>query len=146
MILAGLLVDLPAQPVQDDAEVTMACDALPDRMMTFPRTAVPVFMNRVSPVLDTCTRLCILNPGRGGRIRRKTAAVRGKTLLERAEEIRSRGVAVVICGAVGSVFHNLLAERNVEVVCGITGDIEEVIEAYLRGTLSQARFRMPGVP
>jgi predicted Fe-Mo cluster-binding NifX family protein len=55
-------------------------------------------------------------------------------------------VAVVICGAVGSVFHNLLAERNVEVVCGITGDIEEVIEAYLRGTLSQARFRMPGVP
>ena len=122
----------------------MPREALPVRITAFPRTAVPVFMNRVSPVLDTCTRLCILDPGRGGRVRRKTAAVRGKTLLERAEEIRGHGVAVVVCGAVGGVFHNLLAERRVEIVCGITGDIEEVIEAYLGGTLSQARFRMPG--
>jgi predicted Fe-Mo cluster-binding NifX family protein len=122
----------------------MPRDALPARITRFPRTAVPVFMNRVSPVLDTCTRLCILNPGAGGRIRRKTTAVRGKTLLERAEEFRRHGVAVVVCGAVGSVLYNLLTERRVEIVCGITGDIEEVIEAYIGGTLSQERFRMPG--
>lgn len=122
----------------------MPSDVLPARIIRFPRTALPVFMNRVSPVLDTCTRLCILNPGRGGRICRRTAPVRGKTLLERAEEIRGHGVAVIVCGAVGSVLYNLLTERQIEIVCGIAGDIDEVIEAFIGGTLSQARFRMPG--
>ena len=101
-------------------------------------------MGRVSPVLDTCTRLCLLESGNGEEIRRKTLIVRGNTSFERAEEIKKLGVCVVICGAVSNVFYNLLKERYVDMVCGITGDINEVIAAYRGGTLGQARFRMPG--
>ena len=108
------------------------------------RTAIPVFLGRVSPVLDTCTRLCLVEavPGKG--IRRRTVPVQGKTLLERAEEIKRSGAEVVICGAVGNVFYNLLKERYVDLICGITGEVGEVIRAYRAGTLSQRRFHMPG--
>ncbi len=122
----------------------MPTDARTARNERFSRTAIPVFRGRVSPVLDTCTRLCLLEPGRARGIRRKTMPVRGNTLFERAEEIKKSGVCVVICGAVSDPFYNLLKERYVDIVCGITGDIGEVIQAYRSGTLSKARYRMPG--
>ena len=110
----------------------------------FPRTAIPVFMGRVSPVLDTCTQFGLLGPGRNHEIVRRTVPVKGYSIYERTDEIKKLGVGVVICGAVSDAFFNLLRENDIDLVCGITGDIEEVIEAYRNGTLTQARFRMPG--
>lgn len=110
----------------------------------FPRTAIPVFMGRVSPVLDTCTQLGLLEPGRKRKITCQTIPVKGKSIFERADEIKKLGVLVVICGAVSDALYNLLKESNIDLVCGITGDIEEVIDAYRNRTLTQARFRMPG--
>lgn len=111
----------------------------------FPRTAIPVFRGRVSPVLDTCTRLCLVEPGRKGKHVCKTIPVNGISIFERAEEIKKLGVGVIICCAVSDTFYNLLKERYIDMVCGIAGDIEQVIRAYRKGTLSQARFRMPGM-
>jgi predicted Fe-Mo cluster-binding NifX family protein len=110
----------------------------------FPRTAIPVFMGRVSPVLDTCTQLGLLEPGRKRNITCQTIPVKGKSIFERADEIKKLGVLVVICGAVSDALYNLLKESNIDLVCGITGDIEEVIDAYRNRKLTQARFRMPG--
>lgn len=109
-----------------------------------PRTAIPVFMGRVSPVLDTCTQLGLLEPGRNQEIVCRTIPVRGKSIFERADEIKRLGVGLIICGAVSDAFYNILKEGNLDLICGITGDVEEVIEAYCNGTLAQARFRMPG--
>jgi len=110
----------------------------------FPRTAIPVFMGRVSPVLDTCTQIGILEPDRNQEIVHRTVPVKSNSIYERTDEIKKLGVGVVICGAVSDAFFNLLRENDIDLVCGITGDIEEVIDAYRNGTLTQARFRMPG--
>jgi predicted Fe-Mo cluster-binding NifX family protein len=110
----------------------------------FPRTAIPVFMGRVSPVLDTCTQFGLLEPDRNHEIVRRTVPVKGNSIYERAGEIKNLGVEVIICGAVSDAFFNLLKESDIDLVCGITGDVEEVIDAYSKGALVQARFRMPG--
>lgn len=110
----------------------------------FPRTAIPVFMGRVSPVLDTCTQIGILESGRNQEIVLRTVPVKGNSIYERAGEIKKLGVGVIICGAVSDAFFNLLKESYIDLVCGISGDVEDVIEAYFKGTLVQARFRMPG--
>lgn len=101
-------------------------------------------MGRVSPVLDTCTQLGILELVRMQEIVHRTIPVKGNSIFERADEIKKLGVGVIICGAVSDAFYNLLKESDIDLVCGITGDIDEVIEAYRNGTLAQARFRMPG--
>jgi predicted Fe-Mo cluster-binding NifX family protein len=54
------------------------------------------------------------------------------------------GVQIIICGAVSEAFYNLLTEAGIDLVCGVTGDVDEVIAAHRNGTLNQPRFRMPG--
>ena len=108
------------------------------------RTAVPVFMGRVSPVLDTCTQLLVVESGDKEAITRRMIPMKGGSLFERARELHKLGVEVIICGAVSDAFFNLLRESDIEMVCGIAGDIDDVIDAYRNGALEQARFRMPG--
>jgi predicted Fe-Mo cluster-binding NifX family protein len=74
----------------------------------------------------------------------RTVPMKGASIFERAGELKKLGIQVIICGAVGEAFYNLLKEADIDLVCGITGDIDEVIDAYRNGTLGQARFRMPG--
>jgi len=70
--------------------------------------------------------------------------MKGASIFERAREIQGLGIAVVICGAVSNAFFNLLREAEIDLICGICGDIDDVIDTYLKGTLDQPRFRMPG--
>jgi predicted Fe-Mo cluster-binding NifX family protein len=142
-----ILAVFPVNAVKNrfgDAGVMMPPDIRSARIERFPRTVIPVFLGRVSPVLDTCTRLCLVETGRRKGVRRKSMPVRGNSLIERAEEIGKLGAGVVICGAVGNPLYTLLKERDIDVICGITGEIGEVIKAYRTGTLGQPRFRMPG--
>lgn len=110
----------------------------------YPRAAIPVFMGRVSPVLGSCTQLGLLESSRNQETACRTISMKSSSIFERADEIKRLGIGVIICGAVSDAFFNLLKEGDVRLVCGITGDIEDVIDAYRNGTLTQARFRMPG--
>jgi predicted Fe-Mo cluster-binding NifX family protein len=108
------------------------------------RAAVPVFMGRVSPVLDTCTQLFMMESHGKQETARKTIPMKSSSIFERAGEIQKLGIGAIICGAVSDSFYNLLREADIDLVCGITGDIDDVIDAYRNGTLEQPRFRMPG--
>jgi len=108
------------------------------------RTAVPIFMGRVSPVLDTCTQLLVVESGGKEAITRRMIPIKGGSLFERARELHKLGVGVIVCGAVSDAFFNLLRESDIEMVCSIAGDVDDVIDAYRNGVLEQARFRMPG--
>lgn len=108
------------------------------------RTAVPTFNGRVSPVLDTCKKLCLLESGGKQGAAKRTIPIKAGSIYERAGEIKKLGIRVIICGAVSEAFYNLLREAGIDLVCGITGDVDEVAAAHRSGTLSQPRFRMPG--
>lgn len=107
-------------------------------------TAVPIFRGRVSPVLDTCTQLRFVESGSSPTASQKTVTFKGNTIFERAAEIKKLGIGLIICGAVSEAFYNLLKQADIDLVCGISGDVAEVIRAFRNGTLEQARFRMPG--
>lgn len=70
--------------------------------------------------------------------------MKGLSIYERAFEIQKLGIRLVICGAVSEFFYNLLREAGIDLCCGISGDIDDVIQAYRKGKLDQPRFRMPG--
>lgn len=101
-------------------------------------------MGRISPVLDTCTRLCLIEAKQKIEQGPETIPLRSATIFDRTAELKNLGVGTIICGAVSDALYNLLREAGIELVCGITGDVNEVIEAYSNGTLEQSRFRMPG--
>jgi hypothetical protein len=47
-------------------------------------------------------------------------------------------------GALRDFFFDLLEAAGVDLIPGISGDIKDVLEAYLKGTLNQPKFKMPG--
>jgi hypothetical protein len=108
------------------------------------RIALPAFRGRVSPVLDTCDHLCLPHPDDKEQAAQRTVPMKGLSIYERTSEIKKLGIQFIICGAVSESFYNLLKEAGIDLRCGISGDIDEVIQAYHTGKLDQSRFRMPG--
>ncbi len=46
------------------------------------------------------------------------------------------GVKTLICGGLGNMAMTLLTGANIEVIPGVVGDINDVLEAYKKGTLT----------
>jgi predicted Fe-Mo cluster-binding NifX family protein len=108
------------------------------------RIALPVFLGRVSPVLDTCDHLFLLETGDKKQTAHRTVSLKGLSIYERTSEIKKLGIRFIICGAVSESFYNLLREAGIDLRYGIRGEIDEVIQAYRNGKLDQPKFRMPG--
>lgn len=106
--------------------------------------AVPVFLDRVSPVLDTCHRMALIDPGAGDPREPRTVCCEAVSLSERVSELKRLGVGTVICGALSEAFANLLEVGKIRLISGVSGEVREVLEAYLNGRLNDERFRMPG--
>jgi len=109
------------------------------------RVAIPIFRMRVSPVLDSCTRLLLVDIERGHEVDRKELYLDAMTLTERVTLLQKSSVDVVICGGISEVLENLLSSTHVDLISGISGEIERVLEAYVANTLDDGKFCMPGV-
>ena len=66
------------------------------------------------------------------------------TMSGRAQELMHLGVSVIVCGALSDPFFRLLKERGIRMICGIAGDVDVVVAAFLEGTLARPCFLMPG--
>jgi predicted Fe-Mo cluster-binding NifX family protein len=108
------------------------------------KIAIPVWGNRMSPVFDTSSRLMIVDIADNQERGRTESILQGQDLSWRCIQVRDLDVDVLICGAITGYFIRLLSAAGIEVISGISGDPEEVLNAYLEGTLSSARFLMPG--
>lgn len=52
--------------------------------------------------------------------------------------LAGEGVDVLICGGIGGGARNALAEAGIEICSGTSGNTDQVVEAYLQGTLEDA--------
>lgn len=108
------------------------------------RLAFPVWENRISPVLDTATRLLVVEIKDHGELSRSEIHLDEKDVSRKCRRIRSLGVNGLICGAVTRRLSNMLKESGIHIVPGISGHPDEVLNACLRGSLAHPKFLMPG--
>ena len=108
------------------------------------RIAIPIFMDRVSPVLDTCTQIMLVDFNQNSEAGRTQYVMEGATLFERVIFLKRAGVQIIICSTLSDSFHHMLQEAKIELVCGIAGLVDEIIQAYGSGSLRLKRFQMPG--
>jgi predicted Fe-Mo cluster-binding NifX family protein len=108
------------------------------------KIAIPVWEGKISPVLDTASRLVIFN------VENKNATLKGETHLQgidfirKCSQIKEMRVDLLICGAVSRHFGMMLAHTGVRVIPWIAGSAEEVLNAYMNGKLFSPRYIMPG--
>jgi predicted Fe-Mo cluster-binding NifX family protein len=108
------------------------------------RIAIPIFKSRVSPVLDSCTRILIVDIEQNLETERTELYLDEFSLSERVSMLQKSHVTTVICGGITDVLHNMLKSIHISVVVGIAGEVEEVVAAFMAGRLDERSFYMPG--
>jgi predicted Fe-Mo cluster-binding NifX family protein len=108
------------------------------------RVAIPVFESRVSPVLDSCRRIVVVDIEGGCEIRRQEIALEKMSIYERLEVITRWGIRKIICAGVSDVMCKFLAGKNITLISGIAGELEKIIDAYICDCLDDPCFLMPG--
>ena len=108
------------------------------------RVAIPVFESRVSPVLDSCQRMVVVDIEKGCEIRRQELNLNKMSIYERIEVMARWGIRKIICAGVSDVMCRFLAGKNISLVSGIAGELEKIINAYICNRLDDTCFMMPG--
>jgi len=106
--------------------------------------AIPIWNGRVSPVMDTASRLLILRIQNDREMSRSILPVPKMDIIQRARFIANVGIDLLICGALSRPFENALSHHGLSIYPWIKGDIDEIIPAYLKGNLLKNEFNLPG--
>ena len=108
------------------------------------RIIIPIWEDKVSPVLDTASKLLILDTSDGERISRTETLLDEQDISRRCFRIKKLGADIIICGAVSRPFSERLKASGIRMIQGISGKTEEILNAYFNGNLQQPKFLMPG--
>jgi predicted Fe-Mo cluster-binding NifX family protein len=63
---------------------------------------------------------------------------------QRASQLAELQVETLICGAISQALEALLSENGIKVYGRVCGNVDEVLKAFVAGTLGGARYAMPG--
>ena len=108
------------------------------------KVAIPIFQSRISPVLDSCRHMLIIDIEQDTEMDRETVYLGEMSLTERCGIFAKLNVTIVICGGVSEIFANMLMGANIRLLNGIAGDMDDVIAAFLEERLDKPQFYMPG--
>jgi predicted Fe-Mo cluster-binding NifX family protein len=108
------------------------------------KLAIPVWENRVSPVLDTASRLLVVEVKEDGDMSRFEIFLDERDLSRRCLRIQGLGIDTLICGAVTRHFSEMLKASGIDIISGISGRPDEVLVACFEGRLAHSKYLMPG--
>jgi predicted Fe-Mo cluster-binding NifX family protein len=108
------------------------------------RIAIPLWEDKVSPVLDTAARLLVIEVENQKEASRFETYLDEEDLSRRCYRIRGLAVDTLICGAISRPFSRMLLASGIDIIPEISGPIDDILEAYLQGNLFHSRFLMPG--
>jgi predicted Fe-Mo cluster-binding NifX family protein len=108
------------------------------------KVGIPIWDDRVSPVLDVARRLLVVSIEGGAEVGRTEVDLAGPLPGARALQIRDLGVDVLISGAVSQPLEAALLAAGVRVIPQTCGPVERVLRAYLCGRLADDALLMPG--
>jgi predicted Fe-Mo cluster-binding NifX family protein len=108
------------------------------------KAALTVWNGRVSPVFDVSREAVILTIEKGAVTARRREGIEAPTAALKIERLTELGVQTLICGAISAPLHRELTARGVRVLGFVAGEIDEVVQAFLAGTLPAPALSMPG--
>jgi predicted Fe-Mo cluster-binding NifX family protein len=108
------------------------------------RIAISIWEDKISPVLDTASKLLIIDKDTQKESSRFETNILEQGMSQRCYFIRGLDLDVLICGAVSRQFSELLEACGIKIISGISGPAEDVLDAYLHGDLHHSGFFMPG--
>jgi predicted Fe-Mo cluster-binding NifX family protein len=110
-----------------------------------PLLAIPVLRSRVAPVFNWCSRVHLFGGDGPGAVQYQAELDLGSlSALGRLETLRRLGVQTLICGALSPDLMVYGEQLGLSIIAGVAGEIEDVVQAFVRRELDQPRFWLPG--
>ena len=108
------------------------------------RIAIPIWEDKISPVLDTASRFMVVEEVNGREVSRFEIYMDEEDLSRRCLRIQCVGVDTLICGAISRPFLRMLRGYGIAIISEIAGQADDVLVAYFQGNLLHSDFFMPG--
>ena len=108
------------------------------------RAAFACWNGRIAPVFDVAAELCIVSADAGVITGRSHEPLAEEFPVGKAKRLAALDIETLVCGAISRPLREMIQDRGVRVVPFIAGDLNEIIGAWLEGTLQGDAFAMPG--
>lgn len=108
------------------------------------KTAFSCWDERIAPVFDTTRQLHVVETAAGRVVGEKKEALALDLPLQKAMRLAELGVSTLVCGAISRPLQAMISSAGIQVIPFVSGDLREVIAAWLKGSLPDSTFAMPG--
>jgi len=97
--------------------------------------AIPVFDERISPLLDVSERFVLFEVKDCTVAQRIVVSINAVNERSRIQKLKELGVAVIISGAVSRYLSHIIMENGIRHIPWISGPVDAAIESFLNNTL-----------
>ena len=108
------------------------------------KLAIPIWNGYVSCAFDFAHRILLVNIENGCEISRSEIPFQCESDSEKVNGLKSMGVEVLICGAISRWLALQVRASGIKVLPYVVGQADEVLNAYLTGSLVHPKFALPG--
>jgi predicted Fe-Mo cluster-binding NifX family protein len=108
------------------------------------KVAITVWRNRISPVFDVARNIIILDVEKGKVLQERSESFSNDQPEHKAVRLQQLMVKTLICGAISKLQAHQISSHQIELIPFISGEIEDVIKAFLSGNLPNSKLMMPG--
>jgi predicted Fe-Mo cluster-binding NifX family protein len=107
------------------------------------KVAFAVSNDRIAPVFDVTRNVHVVEIA-SGRTVGEAREVLDESPLQKAVQLAELGVATLVCGAISRSLQEMVAAYGIRVLPFVTGELRDVIDAWLSSRLENDPFVMPG--
>jgi len=108
------------------------------------KAALTIWNGRMAPVFDVSREALVLTIKDGAITSRSIENIETPMASQKPRRLQELGIQTLVCGAITEPLQHELSMRGVEVIGFVAGEIDEVIESLLAGTLPTRTLSMPG--
>jgi len=105
---------------------------------------LPIWQNRISPVLDYAGRFLVVSFEGLQETGRREVLIGGVDHETIAKGIGELDAQVLLCGAISQPLEMQLNRSGLRIVSHVCGEVDAVLQAFFGGTLESPEFTLPG--
>lgn len=107
------------------------------------KLGISILNNNISPVFDSAHTLRIYRIKDNKIESQRDVNIDSGNLISKTSQIVNTRVNAIICGAVSQQFYSLLQNQGVKLMPWVKGNVQQVLNAYVKGDLLTENFLFP---
>lgn len=108
------------------------------------KIAVSEYENNVATTFDFANEVIVFSCENDKVLKREHVLLNDQFIPLRGMKLKNLGIDTLICGAISNPSAFMLHHHGIEVISGITGNVETVLQEFLIGNINSPQYWLPG--